>query len=71
MTTLIIRDNSLNAQRFLEFVRTLPFVDIVEQNDSPIKKVKPVVARALKKSEHGKELIICKDADDMFKKLGI
>jgi len=53
------------------FVRTLPYVDVVEENGKPVKKVKPAVSNALKKSEQGKDLIICKDADDMFKKLGI
>ena len=71
MVTLIIKDNSSNAQQFLEFVRTLPYVNVVEDNDKPVKKLKRVVSNVLKKSEQGKDLIICKDADDMFKKLGI
>jgi hypothetical protein len=70
MATLIINDNNSKAQQFLKFVRTLPYVDIVEENDMPVKKVKRMVSKALKKSEQGKDLIICKDADDMFRKLG-
>jgi len=71
MATLIINENNTSAQQFMKFVRTLPYVDIVEESDIPVKKIKPVVANVLKKSEQGKDLIICKDADDMFKKLGI
>jgi len=71
MTTLIIRDHSSNSRQFLEFVRTLPYVDIVEENGKPINKLKQVVSKTLRKSEQGKDLIKCKDAQDMFKKLGI
>ena len=35
------------------------------------KKLKPSVADTLKKTEQGKNLIVCKDANDMFAKLGI
>jgi hypothetical protein len=30
MTTMIIEDNSAQAERFIEFARTLPFATVVE-----------------------------------------
>jgi len=71
MTTLFVRENGSESKYFLEFVRTLPYIDIVEENGVPVKKVKRTVADALRKSELGDELTVCEDADDMFKKLGI
>ena len=71
MTTLIINENSSSAQQFLKFARTLPYVNVFDSRETPEKKLKPAVANVLKKSEQGKNLIVCKDADDMFKKLGI
>ena len=71
MATLIINDNNSSAQQFLRFASTLPYVAIVEGNDISEKKVKRVVSNALKKSEQGKDLIVCKDINDMFRKLGI
>jgi hypothetical protein len=70
MATLIVKENSLKAQQFLEFVRTLSYVNIVEDKN-PAVKFKKSVANTLKKSEQGKELIECNNADDMFNKLGI
>jgi len=71
MTTLIINENSISAQQFLKFASTLPYVDVSKGNEIPEKKLKPAVSSALKKSDRGKDLIVCKDADDMFNKLGI
>ncbi len=71
MTTLVVKGNSLSARQFLEFVRTLPFVEVIEDKKEPRKKMKQAVTNALKKSEQGEDLIECKDADDMFRKLGI
>ena len=71
MTTLLVRGNSSESQQFLEFAKTLPYIDVVEENGKPVKEVKRVVADALKKSEQGVDLTVCEDADDMFKKLGI
>jgi len=71
MATLIINENNASAQQFLKFAGTLPYVNIVDKHDIPVKKLKHVVANALKKSEQGKDLIMCNNADDMFEKLGI
>jgi len=67
MATLIINENNSSARH----ADTLPYVDIVEKNDMPVKQVKRAVSNVLKKSEEGKDLIICKNTDDMFEKLGI
>jgi hypothetical protein len=71
MATLIINEKSASAQQFLKFAGTLPYVDVLNSNEMPEKKLKPAVSTALKQSEQGKNLIVCKDADDMFEKLGI
>lgn len=71
MATLIINENNSNAQQFLKFAGTLPYVEIVEKSEVSVKKIKRAVSNTLKESEQGKDLIICKDADDMFRKLGI
>lgn len=35
MTTLIIRDNSPEAKKFIEFAKTLPFVEVSTSDDIP------------------------------------
>ncbi len=32
MTTIIIEENSLQAKQLLEYIKTLPFVTVVEEN---------------------------------------
>jgi hypothetical protein len=71
MPTLIVKDNSLHAQQFLAFARTLPEMDVVDDSRTPDRTLKKSVLDTLKKTERGEELIVCKNADDMFKKLGI
>ncbi|MDR0694849.1 MAG: hypothetical protein LBF81_06090 [Prevotellaceae bacterium] len=71
MITLVIKNNSSNAHQFLAFARTLPYVDVIEDIDTAEPQLKKSVAIALKKSEQGKDLNICKSADDMFTQLGI
>jgi hypothetical protein len=71
MTTIVLRDNNSNAKQFLEFIRTLPYVDIIEESPTTGKKFKKAVSDALKKSEQGKDLVVCHDVEDMFTKLRI
>ncbi|GHT66706.1 hypothetical protein AGMMS50239_28590 [Bacteroidia bacterium] len=71
MSTIIVKDNSLSARQFLAFVRTLPFVDVLEDSQEMTEKFKKTVVHTLKESEEGKNLTTCTDADDMFHKLGI
>ncbi|MCL2039404.1 MAG: hypothetical protein FWG85_03130 [Bacteroidetes bacterium] len=69
MTTILIKDNNVNAKQFLEFARTLPYVEIVNEHSIP--KYNAAVTETLIKSEIGEDLIECKDANDFFNKLGI
>ena len=68
MTTLIVKGKSMQALNFLEFARSLPYVEVAEEKR---RRFKPEVEEALRKSERWEDVVICKDADDMFKKLGI
>ena len=61
----------MQSRQFLAFVRTLPYIDIVEENDTRTRKFKPAVERSLKKSVRGEDLVACKDAEDMFKQWGL
>jgi cobyric acid synthase len=71
MTTIVLKNNSSNAKQFLAFVRTLPYVDIIENRQDTTKKFKKAVSAALKKSEEGKDLVLCRNAEDMFTRLGV
>jgi hypothetical protein len=72
MTTIALKESDLNANHFLlEFARTLPYVDIIEEPQSTVKQFKSAVSSALKKSEQGKDLLVCRNAEDMFTKLGL
>jgi hypothetical protein len=71
MPTLIVKDSSIHAQQFLAFARTLPYIDFVDDVRKPARTLKKSVMDTLKKTERGKELIVCEDANDMFNKLGI
>ena len=68
MTTLIVKGKSAKAMRFLENARTLPFVEV---EDKKQRRFKPEVEEALRKSERWEDVVICKDAEDMFKQLGL
>ena len=69
MTTLIVKGKSMQALNFLEFARSLPYVEVAEEKK---RRLKPEIEAAILRSQQGLEdLIVCKDADDMFKKLGI
>ena len=71
MTTLIIRNDSTQSRQFLEFACTLPYIDVVEEGIAPERKLKPSVIRSIRRSMHGKDLIECENAEDMFGQLGI
>ncbi|MDR0866275.1 MAG: hypothetical protein LBO74_15280 [Candidatus Symbiothrix sp.] len=71
MPTLVLKDNSLDALQFLQFARTLPYIDIIEDFEKAVPGFKKSVADTLKKTEQGKELVVCKNAEDMFNKLDI
>jgi len=72
MPTLLVRNDGLDARQFLAFAQTLPYVDVIE--DMPNYKkdtLKKSVINTLKKTEQGKELVVCKNVDEMFEQLGI
>jgi hypothetical protein len=71
MTTIVLKEDNVNARQFLEFARTLPYVEIIEEPQSTAKPFKKAVSNALRKSEEGKELVTCRNIEDMFAKLGI
>jgi hypothetical protein len=71
MTTLVLKNNSLDAKQFLRFARTLPYIDIIEDNKKVADIPKISVIETLKKTECGEELVVCENADDLFKKLNI
>lgn len=71
MATIVLKDNSSDAKQFLAFARTLPYVDIIEKPQHTAKKLKKAVSDALKKSEQGEDLVVCRNAEDMFTQLGI
>ena len=50
MTTLIVKGKSAQARQFLEFARTLPCVEVVEERQQ---RFKPEVEETLRKSERG------------------
>ena len=71
MTTLIVKGRSSQSQQFLAYAKTLPYVDVLEENGQRMKRFKPEVEKALLKSECGEELTRCENIDEMFKQLGI
>ena len=68
MTTLVIRKNNIHSRKFLEYARSLPYVDVVEEKQ---RRFKPEVEESLQKSLRGEDLVRCKDAEDMFKQWGL
>jgi len=72
MTTLVIRGNSAQSRSFLEYARTLPYVEVAEEGSEHFThKLKPEVENAILKSEREEELVVCENVDDMFEKLGL
>jgi len=67
MTTLIIKNNNVHARHFIEYARSLPYVEVVE---AETRRFKPEVEKALRDSKKGVGLVRCEDAQDMFKRLG-
>ena len=58
MTTLIIRSDSAQSRQFLEYARTLPYIDVVEEEMIPERTLKRLVERSIKKSMRGENLTI-------------
>ena len=71
MPTLVIKTNSAQSRQFLEYARTLPYVDVVDESYAPQRRFKPEVEETLRKAERGEDLIVCKDAEDMFRQWGL
>ena len=71
MTTLVIRRDNIHSRKFLEYARSLPYVDVVENKKDSIRKFKPEVQEALLASEQGEGLVEYGSVDEMFKQLGI
>ena len=71
MTTLMVRDRGSEAKQFLNYARTLPFVDVLdEKSDKPEKKLKPSVEAGIRKSMRGEGLTYHDSVDDMLKSMG-
>ena len=69
MTTITIDNKSLEARRFLRYVKTLPFVVV---DNEPVKRFKPEVEEVLRKSERGEDLSpVYDNVEDFFNSLGI
>lgn len=62
MATLVLKNNSLEAQQFLKFARTLPYIDVIEDDKDTVDVLKVSVAETLKKAEQGEDLVICEEA---------
>jgi hypothetical protein len=71
MTTLVLKNNSLGAQQFLKFARTLPYIDIIEDDKKTTDVLRMSVVETLKKTEREEDLVVCENIDDLFEKLGI
>ena len=68
MTTLIVKGKSMQALNFLEYARSLPYVEVAEEKQ---RRFKPEVEASLQKSLRGEDLVRCKNAEDMFKQWGL
>ena len=69
MTTLVIKRNNIHSRKFLEYARSLPYIDVVENDKNSIRKFKPKVQNALLASERGEGLIEYGSVDEMFEHL--
>lgn len=64
MVYLRVKENSLQAKAFLEYIKTVPFVEIIEIGDIPNSETK----KAIKDARNGK-LIYASNVEDLMKKL--
>jgi hypothetical protein len=64
MVYLRVKENSIQAKAFLEYVKTVPFVEIIEIGDIPNSETK----KAINDARNGK-LIYASNVDDLIKKL--
>ena len=72
MTTLAVKNTGAQSRNFLEYARSLPYVRVItEDHHIWKKKPKPEVEEALLKAERGEDVTVCKDAEDIFRCLGI
>ena len=76
MTTLTVNTNSAEALTFLDFARTLPFVNVENEDECPICKnanyrLRPEVERSIRRSMQGIDVVACDSMEEMFKDLGI
>lgn len=69
--TIKIDTRSNAAKRFLAYVKTLSFAQVEENRPRTQAELNEESLRSLDKTSKGIDLTACKNADDMFKKLGI
>lgn len=63
MTTIIINERSKGAKKLIEFLKTQPFVTIVEE-----KTPSPTLAKSIKEAKGGKTTEY-KNTEELFSKL--
>lgn len=63
MTTIIINERSTGAKKLIEFLKTQPFVTIVEE-----RKPSPSLAKSMNEAKAGK-VTRSKNASDLLEKL--
>ena len=63
MTTITINSKSAEARKFLQFVKTLPFVVV---NNEPVKRFKPEVEQSILASMQGKDRVAFDSLDELF-----
>jgi hypothetical protein len=72
MITIKIKENSKQAKLFIEYAKSLSFVEILDTNSVPTKslkaKPKSAIAISLNEEKNGK-INFYKDSGDLFKKV--
>jgi len=63
MTTIIINERSTGAKKLIEYLKTMPFVTVVEE-----KTPSPTLAKSIKEAKSGK-ITEYKNTEELFLKL--
>ena len=69
MTKIIVNEKIKGAKEFLDFVKTLPYVEFIDNTEENFYIPNAVTQEAMKQAEKRIEITETEDVKDFFKKL--
>ncbi len=69
MTKIIVNEKIKGAKELLDFVKTLPYVEFIDNTEESFYIPNAVTQEAIKQAENGIKITETENVEDFFKKL--